>query len=75
MSKAYFDLDRQGKQELKAKREDKRPEAFSSEKPVEEKTVETTTTLAPAPVEEVVVEEEVVAEEEAASEEYPLNED
>ena len=75
MSKSYFDLDIQGKKELREKNQVARPEAFASAKPVEEKTVETTTTLAPAPVEEVVVEEEVVAEEEAASEEHPLNED
>lgn len=73
MSKAYFELDAQGKKALIEKNQVARPENFASAKPVAEKTVETTTTL--APVEEVVVEEEVVAEEEAASEEYPLNED
>jgi hypothetical protein len=63
MSKAYFDLDIQGKKDLKAKRTDNRPEAFSSTKSVEEiKTTVETTTAAPA------VEEEVI-------EEYPLNED
>ena len=76
MSKTYFDLDVQGKKELREKSQVARPDNFASAKPVEEKTVETTTTIAPVPVEEetvVVVEEE--AEETAAEEEHPLNQD
>jgi len=77
MSKTYFDLDKQGKKELREKNQVARPDNFTSAKPVEEKTVETTTTIAPAPVEEVVAEEaaeEAVAEE-TTEEEYPLNQD
>jgi len=78
MSKTYFDLDIQGKKELREKSQVPRPEGFASTKPVEEKTVETTTTIAPAPVEEVVVTEEAAEEavaEETTEEEHPLNQD
>ena len=44
MSKTYFDLDIQGKKELREKMEDKRPEQFIYAKPVEETTTSSTTT-------------------------------
>lgn len=69
MSKTYFDLDIQGKKELKEKKQVPRPENFASATPVEEikTTVETTTeTTTIAPIEEAVEEVE---------EEYPLNQD
>ena len=75
MSKTYFELDIQGKEELRKKNEGAKPEHFASEKPVEEikttkKTTKKTTTIAPVIEEEV--EEEVVEE---IVEEYPLNEE